>query len=298
MTEIQVADAGGDEMTMVDFGEFRSSLFGRDVNYIRDLNYHLKDFKFMDGDILLCSYPKSGTTWTFEILTMLLNGSANVSVPSKINTMLEATCSEEIDQLCSAPRLLNTHLPYRRIPSDLCNKKVKIVFVVRNPKDTAVSFYNMISAFKHYNYSGKFENWLPLFCNGGLAYDTYMKYLKDWDTIWSSKKHDMTVLYFEDLKQDTLSGVQQLIKFLNIQLDEEIQQQIADKCQFKEMKSRYTPQMLGSSSYKEGTPYSFMRKGEVGNWKEWFTVAQSESMDRLVDEQLKNTKFKLVYELP
>lgn len=52
------------------------------------------------------------------------------------------------------------------MPADIIEKKVKIVFVVRNPKDVAVSLYNMMSAFKHYNYSGKFCNWLPLFLRG------------------------------------------------------------------------------------------------------------------------------------
>lgn len=60
MTEIKVKDEGGDEMTMIDFGEFRSSLFGRSVEYIRDVNCRLKDFKFRDNDVLLCSYPKAG----------------------------------------------------------------------------------------------------------------------------------------------------------------------------------------------------------------------------------------------
>ena len=54
-----------------------------------------------------------------------------------------------------------------RLPKSLKDKKVKIVFVVRNPKDAAVSLYTMMAGMKHYDYDGKFENWLPLYIKGG-----------------------------------------------------------------------------------------------------------------------------------
>ncbi|XP_045172386.2 amine sulfotransferase-like [Mercenaria mercenaria] len=296
MTEIKVKDEGGDAMTMIDFGEFRSSLFGRTVEYIRDVNTHLKDFKFKDGDVLLCSYPKAGCTWTFEILTMLMKGKPEGPDQSKMHSMLEATCASDIENI-SSPRVLNTHLPYRRIPPDINNKKVKLVFVVRNPKDVAVSLYCMMYAFKHYNYTGKFSNWLPLFLRGDLAYDRYLKYLKDWEDVYRANKHDMLVLYFEELKRDTLGGVRKLATFLDVSLTDELIQEISEKCQFLQMKQRYTPEMLGSSAYKEEINYGFMRKGEVGNWKEWLTVAQSETVDGMVSEDLKDSNLKFIYQL-
>ncbi|KAH3884839.1 hypothetical protein DPMN_008824 [Dreissena polymorpha] len=60
MTETKVLDAGGDPITMIDFGDFRSSLFGHTVEYIRKVNQDLPAFEFLDGDVLLVSYPKAG----------------------------------------------------------------------------------------------------------------------------------------------------------------------------------------------------------------------------------------------
>lgn len=296
MTEIKVPDEGGDLMTMIDFGEYRSSLFGRTVEYIKEVNQKLPDFQFRDGDVLLSSYPKAGCTWTYEILTMLLRGRAEGPEYSKMNSMLEAIAAENMNSLAS-PRLLNTHLPYRRIPKDINNKKVKVVFVVRNMKDAAVSLYHMILGMTHYNYSGKFENWLPLYLRGDLAYDSYLKYLRDWEEVYRSHKHDMILLYFEDLKRDTLAEVKKLSAFLELSLSDEVLHEIAEQCQFKHMKTRYTKQMLGTSSYKPEVNYGFMRKGEVGNWKEWFTVAQSELVDKLVDENLKGSQLTFTYQL-
>ena len=53
-------DEGGSPMTMINFGTFRSSLFGHTVDYIRDVHARLPDFTFRDSDVLLASYPKAG----------------------------------------------------------------------------------------------------------------------------------------------------------------------------------------------------------------------------------------------
>ena len=44
-------------------------------------------------------------------------------------------------KLLPSPRFIKTHLPVHIIPPDIFNKKSKIVYVARNPKDLAVSFY-------------------------------------------------------------------------------------------------------------------------------------------------------------
>ena len=40
-----------------------------------------------------------------------------------------------------SPRVLNCHYPLKYLPTQLFEKKTKIVHVYRNPKDVAVSFY-------------------------------------------------------------------------------------------------------------------------------------------------------------
>lgn len=37
--------------------------------------------------------------------------------------------------------------------------------------------------------------------------------------------------------------------------------------------------------------------GEVGNWKEWFTVAENENMDSVIHKKLQQSIFKFKYEL-
>ena len=41
----------------------------------------------------------------------------------------------------------------------------------------------------------------------------------------------------------------------------------------------------------------FVFSGEVGDWKNWFTVAQNEEFDRIMAEKMKNISHKFLYVL-
>jgi hypothetical protein len=45
-------------------------------------------------------------------------------------------------------------------------QEIKAVLCLRNPKDTAVSYYNHMKGIKMYEYEGKWENWISGFAEG------------------------------------------------------------------------------------------------------------------------------------
>ena len=60
MTEIRIKDEGGDAMTLIDFGDFRSSFYGKSLTEIAEIQRRLPTLTFHDGDILIASYQKTG----------------------------------------------------------------------------------------------------------------------------------------------------------------------------------------------------------------------------------------------
>ena len=49
-----------------------------------------------------------------------------------------------------------------------------------------------------------------------------------------------------------------------------------------------------AGAFEEG--FEYVRKGEVGNWKEYFTVSQNEEFDRVIEKQLGKSELQFRYQ--
>lgn len=88
-----------------------------------------------------------------------------------------AAASEEnpfdfINQI-QRPRFIKSHLPICFLPKQLWQVKPKIVYVAREPKDAAISFYHHYYNF--YKYSGTKDAFLDLYLKGSGKCDSNRK---------------------------------------------------------------------------------------------------------------------------
>ncbi|XP_046569961.1 sulfotransferase 1C2-like [Haliotis rubra] len=88
----KVTDGAGDTLTLQDVDGF---LFSPDL--LADVIKRLGQFPFRDDDIMVCSYPKSGCHWVWEILRMLQEGTLDVAVQEKEDLMMEWKTPEFMD---------------------------------------------------------------------------------------------------------------------------------------------------------------------------------------------------------
>lgn len=72
---------------------------------------------------------------------MLTHRKAEYNKSTKTISMLEYNDPRDFDKHPS-PRIMNTHLPFHHLPDDVRDKRLKVVFVQRNPKDVLVSHYH------------------------------------------------------------------------------------------------------------------------------------------------------------
>ncbi|XP_061226336.1 sulfotransferase 1A1-like isoform X2 [Neopsephotus bourkii] len=130
-------------------------------------------FPFRPTDVVIATYPKSGTTWMQEILTLLFSH-GDVLPAKTIPNWERAPWLEQVYfrealqdlQDTAACRLITTHLPARILAPALQHSKAKVIYVARNPKDVAVSFYHFHRLAKFLPDPGSFDSFLTQFLEG------------------------------------------------------------------------------------------------------------------------------------
>ncbi|XP_055862635.1 sulfotransferase 1B1-like [Biomphalaria glabrata] len=264
-----------------------------------DFRTHVQDIRSMnirDDDIMICSYPKTGLHWNMEIVKMLMDGSANMDNEVEARRcFLDSTRISSVSDRAS-PRLLLTHVPFRWLPKQALEKKIKIIFLNRNPKDTLVSLYHHMHSHKvPLNYPGTFEQFFHLFLEVGYIYGDLFDYLMEWQNgMEDNPDVPFYTCVFEEMKLNPEEAVKKLNQFLGTGCSEELCEQIADACNFTKMKQQKesTAPPIVNALFK-GNKIAFYRKGEVGDWKNWFTVAMNEQFDQEYNKRMSN--YKTVY---
>ncbi|GFO08647.1 sulfotransferase family cytosolic 1b member 1 [Plakobranchus ocellatus] len=310
MALIEQPDAGGNTVRLLKINNFLYPPFSADVIE------GVPDLEIREDDIIICAYPKAGTHWVWEIARYLLAGATTgVPLAEKDNCMIEWMPASSLDNLPS-PRVLNTHLLFRQLPRQVKQKRCKIIYVNRNPKDLAVSCYHHhLKLSQFYNYEGTWDDFLPLFLNGQLDYGSWFDYVKDWEkTVQDNPDVPIYVTSYEKLKQvryvssrhgvswtvrvvknpvDEITELSQFIGGSSGRCDRQFAARVEEKCSFRSMKSRKG--WFDMSNEGEAIMY---RKGEVGDWKNWFSVLQNEAMDGYLKQYMSDAKTKFLYDLP
>ncbi|XP_046351458.2 sulfotransferase 1B1-like [Haliotis rufescens] len=285
MSVKKVPDAAGCTLTLLDVDGRMFPTFPADV--IRGV----PNLKLRDDDILISGYPKSGTHWLFEVSRVLLSGSCDVGGMEKDDLMIEMKSHDHLAKMAS-PRILNTHVQFDSLPKEIHQKKTKIIYLLRNPKDAAVSFYNHHRKLvQYYDYHGIFKDYLPLWVEGKVDYGSWFDYVRSWQE--GLTRHpdvpSISVVY-EDMKEDALSQIRRISQFLGLSHDDAFLRKVDDWCSFKRMRERKGKHDMTS----DGQPVMY-RKGEVGDWKNWFTVADNEWFDQVFTEKMTDLDLSLRY---
>ncbi|XP_067665136.1 sulfotransferase 1B1-like [Haliotis asinina] len=178
-------------------------------------HHHLDSVKEMairQDDVMICSYPKSGLHWLWEVVNMITHEDLNHRSHKESMNQPDFRASE-LDKVPS-PRVLSSHIRFRFLPCQLITNKTKIILLERDPKSVAVSFYNMTVGMKGVEgytgivsvkeYNGSWEDFLQMFLEGKVPYGSWFDYKLEWEDI--RKQHpDLPLmdLTFEDMKQNT-----------------------------------------------------------------------------------------------
>ncbi len=230
------------------------------------------NYKPENGDRFIVSYPKCGTTWTQQIICLILNDGIIEKSDRQhiINSFLERKGKESLN-ISLKPRVIKTHIPFELIPY---NKSAKYLCVLRNPKDNCVSYYYHTKSRAHNQFTGHFHEYFNFWIEGELPYGDYFQYVLSY---WSHRFDDnFSFLVYEHMKTNPKDAVLKIAKFLG----EEFVIKLKENNEFllnKVIENSTVDVTKSTMNYD-----NHVRKGIVGDWKNHFNKAESDLVDEKV----------------
>nr|NP_001132954.1 sulfotransferase family 1, cytosolic sulfotransferase 8 [Danio rerio]ACA81604.1 SULT1 ST8 [Danio rerio] len=267
---------------------------------------NVKNFQARPDDILIATHPKAGTTWVSYILDLLYFGKEDPKHQTKLPIykrvpFLEScfpvmpSGTEQADNLPTSPRLIKTHLPVQLIPKSFWEQNSRVVYVARNAKDTVVSYFHFTRMNMAQPEPGDWNIFLEDFIKGQRVFGSWFDHVCGW---WEKKKTypNLHYMFYEDMAKDINCELESLCTFLKLSRSDEEKEKIINDVQFDAMKQN---KMTNYSTVPvmDCTISPFMREGKVGDWKNYFTVAQNEHFDKDYKQKMKNTTLKFCTEI-
>ena len=244
------------------------------------------DFPFREGDVIVATYAKSGTTWMQQIVSQLIfNGAEGIAlmdiapwVDFRVIPFDEMMAGLEAQK---HRRNLKTHLPADKL---VMSPKAKYIHVSRDGRDTLWSLYKHHSMYTPTMYEmvnetpGRvgpkigpptddvveyFHRWLD---EDGFPYHPFFSHNQSW---WDVRElPNVLLVHFNNLKADLPGEIRRIAEFLEIEIDEEKFPAIVEHCTFDYMKVHADEFSDMMGMVFDGGGSSFINKGTNGRWRD------------------------------
>ncbi|KAM9475517.1 cytosolic sulfotransferase 3-like isoform 3-T3 [Clarias gariepinus] len=251
-------------------------------------------------------HPVQGNTWVSYILDLLYFSSAAPERETSVPIFIRVPFLESIfpgmpsgvelaDNLLTKPRIIKTHLPIQLVPKSFWEQNCKVVYVARNAKDNAVSYFHFERMNKGQPDPGDWNTFLQMFMEGKKVFGPWYDHVCGY---WEKKQtySNLHYMFFEDMVEDTWREVERLNSFLGLTTSSKERERITKRIHFDAMKQNNMTN-YSTDPVMDNTISPFMRKGKVGDWKDHFTVAQNEQFDEHYKQKMKNTTLQFRTEI-
>nr|XP_033817464.1 sulfotransferase 2B1-like [Geotrypetes seraphini]XP_033817465.1 sulfotransferase 2B1-like [Geotrypetes seraphini]XP_033817466.1 sulfotransferase 2B1-like [Geotrypetes seraphini] len=286
-------------MASSNFVEHRGFLMPSKYYDINTFEYICNEFQVRDQDVFNITYPKSGTTWMQEILTLIQSdGDTTIShtVPNWERVpWLELPLFVKKLESQHSPRFLASHLPVHLFPKSFFTSKAKAIYTVRNPRDVLVSLHYFSKAAGFLDELDNIEELLPKFLKGEVFGGSWFEHVRGW--LGVRDQVNLLILTYEELLQDLRGSVMRICNFLGRELNEAAIDSVVENTTLKSMKdNKMSNHSTVNKEIIDVQKSPFIRKGISGDWRNHFTPAMIESFDATYKEAIKDINFKFIWD--
>jgi len=241
-------------------------------------------------DTFIVSYPRSGNTWTRFLIANLLFAGQPVSFANieRLIPDAEAQSSRYMKRV-PGPRVIKSHQYFdHRYP--------KVLYITRDPRDVAVSYYNFSRKYRHIADDYPLEKYVHGFVTGTLlssAWGTWAENVGTWMAARSGRP-TFLLLRYEDLIANTQTELDKAARFLGLdaspgELSRAIENSSADH--LRELEKKEGDVWVTTKNKRSDIP--FIGSAAAGEWKSVLPAAAVEE----IESTWENTIAQLGYEL-
>lgn len=243
--------------------------------------------KHLRTDAYVLSYPKCGRTWLRLMLGRTFQAHFGLDDVPLLETKTFAQRQPGI------PRLQFTHDddPFLRPVDRLERRKERyrhrpVVFLVRDPRDVAVSFYFQMLK-RDRIIAGSLADFV-FGARGGLAS------IIAFYNIWARNRavpESFLLLRYEDMHADPTAALRRLVDFLGLAaIGDDVLRATAEFASFEAMQKMEREGTVGSFRLTPGDPGDLdsykVRRGVVGGYRDYLTAAEVDQAEGMIAADL------------
>jgi len=265
-----------------------------------------QNFQMDSQDIVIATYPKCGTTWLQQIMLLIAfhGDKSKVKDPMRQCPWIEmSACGKALNKsfkeslvspihpddfrkITDTPRVTwKTHAPVGLAPwkGGMDGINGKVIVVVRNAKDAAVSLYHHTMDGGHWDFRGTWPDFCRMFLQGKVESGNFWEWYSAWWKLHQDRPEKILWVRFEHLKQDLRGQVERIAKFVGAELDEEQLDMVAAGSTFDAMKEQQKRIDAEKERNGERVKKNHIRQGKVGTWRGSFTDELKEIVEAFDD---------------
>ena len=215
-------------------------------------------------DTFIVSYPRSGNTWTRFLIANLLHPNEPVTFANIEILVPDAEAqSSRMLKRTPRPRYIKSHEYFD-------HRYRKVIYIVRDPRDVVLSYYNFARKYRHVEDNHPLERYVEDFVAGRLSsadWGTWAENVGTWISA-RGKDPDFLLLRYEDMQRNTSQELARIADFFGIEASAASREKVIQRSSaehMRELEKKQSKEWVSTKNQRADIP--FVGAAATGGWK-------------------------------